>query len=293
MPGFIMKIFAWLLTLTSTGVIALVDPPAPPEIPVGPDTMTQEITVMSFNVYTVTDGDFGIDKRFNGVLQTILSEKPDSFGLQEAHEIWRFKLWWALRKDYGIACWRGRYFGFEEATPIFYRKDKFKLVGQGVFWLSDRPGIASVGWDAALPRVAGYAVLKDRQTGFTYAHFNTHFDHVGQTARANSARLIADRINEKNLPAVLTGDMNAGPGGLPAQYLEAGGLIDLRGAAGETDTGSTFHAYGGSVAVIDYIYANHYLRDEAAARFKVIRDEYDGMFPSDHFAVSARLTLAN
>jgi len=295
MPDFIMKFLAWLLAFTSTGVIALSEPPIPPVIPDTPDTMTQEITVMSFNVWTEIGS---IGQRINGVVQTILSERPDSFGLQEAHELWRLRLWWALRKagrtglpDYGIACWQGRYFGLGEGTPIFYRRDKYLLVDQGVFWLSDNPGITSMGWDAALPRVAGYAVLKDRRTGFTYVHFNAHFDHVGGTARANSARLIADRINAMGLPAVFTADLNAGPGSLPAQYLEAGGLTDLRYAAGEADTGRTFHGYGSGGSAIDYVYANHYLRE--AKQFKVIRDEYDGMYPSDHFAVSATLTLAN
>ena len=290
MPDFLTKILSWLLSFTSTGVMALCDPPAPPVIPDTPDVTAQELTVMSFNVWT----DIGsISQRLNGVAQTILAERPDSFGLQEAHEFWRLRLWWALRKDYGVAAWRGRYFGVGEATPIFYRKDKYCVVKQGVFWLSDNPGAASMGWDAALPRVAGYVVLKDKQTGFTYAHFNAHFDHKGPTARANSAALIADRINEKALPAVFTADINAGPGSLPAQYLEAGGLTSLREAAPGADKGSTFHGYDGSGAVIDFICANHYLRVPETAQFKVIRDEYDGMYPSDHFAVAATLTLAN
>ena len=298
MPEWLMNalttVLSWLMALTSSGVMTLSEPPAPPEIPDTPDTMTQEITVLSFNIWTDTGS---IDKRMNGVLETIRSEMPDSFGLQEAHELWRQPLKRALQNadtigaPYGIACNWGRYFGVQEGTPIFYRKDKYKLVKEGVFWLSDRPRIASVGWDAALPRIAGYAVLKDKQTGFTYVHFNAHFDHVGATARANSARLIADRINAMGLPAVFTADVNAGTAALPAQYFAAGGLTDLRGAALVTDTGPTFHAYSGATSVIDYIYANHYLRD--AAQFKVIRDEYDGQYPSDHFAVAATFTLAN
>ena len=288
MPDFLRKIFAWLLSLTSTGLIALSDPPGPPETSAPPAAMTQEITVMSFNVWTNTES---IARRINGVMQTVLNEKPDSFGLQEAHEVWRFRLWWALRKDYGIACWQGRFFGFEEATPIFYRKDKYCVVKKGVFWLSDVPDKPSMGWDADLPRVAGYVVLKDKQTGFTYVHFNAHFDHVGSVARANSAALIADKINARGMAAVFTADVNASPGSLPTQYLEAGGLTDLRKAAAQTDTGPTFHAYRNGTSVIDYIYANQFLQQAAA--FKVIRDEYDGMFPSDHFAVAATLTLAN
>ena len=292
MPQWLMyaltAILTLLLPLTSSGVKTLNDPPAPPEIPGTPDAMVQEITVLSFNIWM----DIGsMDGRMNGVVQTILAEMPDSFGLQEAHDLWRSALKRELKDDYGIACNKGRYFGVQEGTPIFYLKDKYTLVEEGVFWLSDRPRITSVGWDAALPRIAGYAVLRDKVTGFTYVHFNAHFDHVGQIARANSAGLIADRVNAMGLPAVFTADTNASPGSLPAQYLEAGGLTDLRYAAAATDTGPTFHGYRGSTSVIDYVYANHYLRD--AAEFKVIRDEYDGQYPSDHFAVAATFTLAN
>jgi endonuclease/exonuclease/phosphatase family metal-dependent hydrolase len=190
-----------------------------------------------------------------------------------------------------VACNKGRLFGAHEGTPIFYRRDKYDLVRQGVFWLSERPGIASIGWDASCPRIAAWAVLRDKRTGFTYAHFNTHFDHKGRIAMANSARMMADRINALGLPAVLTGDLNDQPGSLPMEYLAAGGLKDLRTAAAATDNGDTFHGYGGEGKIIDYIYANHSLRE--AARYKVIRDEYGGMYPSDHFAVAATFTLAN
>jgi len=293
MPEWLMntltQVLSWLLALTSSGAMALYDPPSPPGIPDAPDAMQQEITVLSFNIYTGTSD---LDQRINGVVQTILNEMPDSFGLQEAHDIWRGRLKKELKDQYAIACDVGRVFGVNEGTPIFYLKDKYKLVDQGVFWLSDRPCIPSKGWDASSwPRITGWAVLQDKETGFTYVHFNTHFDNAGATARINSARLTADRINEMNLPTVLTGDLNCAPGSTPAQYLEAGGLRDLRGEAPGADTGGTFHAYAGRNSILDYVYANHYLRE--AKEFKVIRDEYDGMYPSDHFAICATLTLAN
>ena len=292
MPGFLRQFLTWLITLLSTGATALLGPPEAPVIVPKDDVRAQEITVVSYNVYTNTDT---LSQRMDGVIQTILGEEPDSFGLQEAHESWRFPLWWKLRKTYGIACWQGRYFGLEEATPIFYNKARYKLVKQGVFWLSDRPNLPTFGWDAALPRVAGYAVLKDKRTGFTYVHVNSHFDHKGATARANSARLIAEKINAMGLPAVFTADINARPNTLPPQYLEAGGLLDLREIAPGADTDGTFHGYGPEAfaSVIDYIYANHYLRSPETASFRVIRDKYDGMYPSDHFAVAAAFTLAN
>ena len=254
--------------------------------------MTQEITVMSFNVLAEKNGEHGMSKRKNGVLKITLGEMPDSIGLQEAHGAWRSFLKRELSENYAMACAKGRYAGIGEGVPILYRKDKYELVEAGVFWLSEHPKIPSLGWDAPLrPRVAGYAVLKDRATGFTYVHFNTHFDNRGKTARVNSARMIADQINEMGLPAVFTGDLNCEPGSLPTQYLETGGLIDLRKEIPGADAGITSHDYIDREDIIDYIYANHCLRE--AKEFKVIRDEYDGMYPSDHFAICATLTLAN
>jgi len=283
-----------LLPLTSHGNRELYGPPAPPVIPARPDAMTRELNIMSYNVLTGVTGLNGkpsLAERYNGVVRTILGEMPDSFGLQEAHELWRVPLKRDLADTYGVACNVGRVFGFHEGTPVFYRKDKYELVREGVFWLSENPEIASLGWDAVCPRIAGWAVLQEKNSGFRYAHFNTHLDHKGTVARANGARLLADRINALGLPAALTGDLNAGPDSQPMEYLKAGGLADLRFAAAETDMGVTHHGYRGCAGVIDYVYANHYLR--GAKEFKVIRDEYDGIWPSDHFAVCAKFVLAN
>jgi endonuclease/exonuclease/phosphatase family metal-dependent hydrolase len=286
-----------LLPLTSRGNRDWHGPPAAPEAPARPDSMTRELKIMSFNLLTSTGGERALRRRYNGVLQTIRSAMPDSVGLQEAHELWRAPLKRDLGDLYGIACNKGRVFGFHEGAPIFYRKDKYELVKEGVFWLSENPEISSVGWDAACPRIAGWAVLQEKDSGFRFAHFNTHLDHKGPVAMANGARLMADRLNALGLPAVLTGDLNCEPGSVPMEYLRAGGLKDLRFCAAESDTGPTFHDYEGKYGgkeppkVIDYVCANHYLR--AAKEFKVIRDEYDGMYPSDHYAICAALTLAN
>ncbi|MDR2687814.1 MAG: endonuclease/exonuclease/phosphatase family protein [Oscillospiraceae bacterium] len=281
-----------LLPLTSRRGGEMYGPPNPPAVPARADAMAREIAVMSFNVYCRTGGALGLGNRYNGVVRTIRGGMPDSFGLQEAHELWRVPLKRDLADMYGVACNKGRVFGFHEGAPVFYRKDKYELVREGVFWLSENPEVSSVGWDAACPRIAGWAVLQEKNSGFRYAHFNTHLDHIGPVAMANGARLVADRINALGLPAVLTGDLNCEPGSVPMEYLKAGGLADLRFAAKDGDTGPTFHAYGdGPGKAIDYVYANHYLR--GCARFQVIRDQYDGMYPSDHYAVAAALTLAN
>ena len=282
------KILAWLMSLITFGGLTIMDAPKAPKAPVIPaDALTQELTIMSFNVYYQDP-----KARLDAVKETILKEQPDSLGLQEATGTWRNILSKALQDKYAMACKKGRMFGFDEATPILYLKDKYTLVKEGVFWLSPKSKCTSIGWDASLPRVAGYAVLSDKETGFTYMHVNSHFDHMGPVARTNSARMIADFVNEMNLPTVFTADVNAEPGSQPVQYLQAGGLKDMRDAAPNADLGGTYHGFNGlngNTSVIDFVMANQYLKN--AAEFKVIRDEYDWKYPSDHFAVAAKLTL--
>ena len=133
------------------------------------------------------------------------------------------------------------------------------------------------------------------QYGFTYLHVNTHLDHLSPLARANGAALVTGFINKLNLPTVLTGDMNCYPSDTPVQYYEAGGLIDTRTVAEIAEGGRTFHGYGGADPAtgqpIDYVFANGYL--ESAASWRVLHKQFDGYYPSDHFAVVAELTLAN
>jgi len=135
----ILLSLALLAGLGACGAVTRHGPPDPPDIPAAEDRLIQEITVMSFNVYMKKTGKHGSSRRKDGVVQTILQEKPDSFGLQEAHGQWRRLLRRALQEDYGVACALGRSAGLGEGTPIFYRRDKYDLVEQGVFWLSDHP----------------------------------------------------------------------------------------------------------------------------------------------------------
>ena len=53
-----------------------------------------------------------------------------------------------------------------EFSAIFYRKSRFELLDHDTFWLSETPSVVgSVGWDAALERIATWGKLRDRATG--------------------------------------------------------------------------------------------------------------------------------
>ena len=67
-----------------------------------------------------------------------------------------------------------------------------------------------MGWDAVCVRIATWAKFKDKATGKIFMAVNTHFDHVGEEARRQSALLIIRKIKEivGERPAVVTGDFN-------------------------------------------------------------------------------------
>ncbi|MFI2742359.1 endonuclease/exonuclease/phosphatase family protein [Zhouia sp. PK063] len=97
-----------------------------------------------------------------------------------------------------------------EHSAIFYKKDKFQLLEKGDFWLAENPTYPHKGWDAVLPRICSWGKFKDKESGLVFYFFNTHFDHVGTTARKESSKLILKKIKEiaGNTPTLLTGDFN-------------------------------------------------------------------------------------
>jgi endonuclease/exonuclease/phosphatase family metal-dependent hydrolase len=97
-----------------------------------------------------------------------------------------------------------------EYSPIFYKTERFELLKDGHFWLSDREDYPNKGWDAALPRICCWVYLQDKLNKKKIWFFNLHMDHVGVEARKNSAKLILSKIEKMcgQDAVVLTGDFN-------------------------------------------------------------------------------------
>ena len=169
----------------------------------------------TFNIRLQNDGDeqagFGWSVRKDRVANYIKEKHIDVVGMQEVlHGQLEDLLERLPEYDYvGVGRTDGKTKG--EYSPIFFLKDKFEVLEKGNFWLSETPEVpGSKGWDAAIERVASYAKLKDKQTGKIFMAVNTHFDHVGVTARRESAKLIMKKIQDivGKQPAVVTGDFN-------------------------------------------------------------------------------------
>jgi len=112
-----------------------------------------------------------------------------------------------------------------EYCAIFFDSTKFRVIREGTFWLSESPGNVSVGWDASMERICTFGLFEHQCSEMKIWIFNTHFDHIGPKARANSASLILEKIeqiNKEDEPVVLMGDFNATPDDKPIQILKKG-----------------------------------------------------------------------
>lgn len=145
------------------------------------------------------------------IAQFIKDQKVEIVGTQELlqNQVDDLK---ALLPEYdmvGVARDNGKDEG--EYAAIFYLRDRFDALDSNNFWLCENPdSVGMKGWDAACTRIATWAKLQDKATGKIFMAVNTHFDHVGEVARRESALLIISKIKEivGDRPALLTGDFN-------------------------------------------------------------------------------------
>lgn len=265
----------------------------------------EDLRVMSFNIRygTANDGENHWNKRKEFLVDTVRAFNPDLLGTQETLGFQRDYLAEHLSEYEAIGV--GRDHGDErgEMTAVLFRKERFEKLAVGHFWLSETPDVpGSKSWDTSLTRMVTWLKLKDRKATppSEYFFFNTHFDHRGQLARQESARLIRRKIAEiaKSEPAIVTGDFNAGEGSLPyqAMFAEAGTVKMLdtfrlahpqRGTS--EGTFSSFQATETQGERIDWIGCTTAWTVKSA---EIDRTQREGRTPSDHFAVTAVLTTS-
>lgn len=254
-------------------------------------TTRPSMKVMSFNIRNggAPDGDNAWPKRRELFFQTIRAFDPDLLGMQEVLHDQLLATKDALPEyDFvGVARENGKEKG--EYAPLFYRRDRYELIETGTWWLSPTPDkVASVGWDAALTRIATWTRLRDKSSGEALLIINTHFDHIGAVARHESARLLRAKTEAETGRAIVMGDFNCHETDLPYQVMTEGGVyVDgfrtLHPTPGAEE--SSFHGFSGATAGkrIDFIFTRGFTTTEAT----IDRTRDGTRCPSDHDAVTA------
>ena len=255
------------------------------------------IRVVSFNIRydNPQDGQNAWQFRKNRIAQFIRFQDADICGLQEALFQQANDLD-SLLPEYdwiGVGRDDGSIKG--EFCPIFFRKNRFTVMDHGTFWLSETPSEAgSIGWDAALPRIVTWCLIRDSVTGNEIRFFNTHFDHVGKSAREMSVRLLIEKAVEYIglNPLIITGDFNCTDTSIVYDFLREGGLHDALNISHEPHYGpnSTWNAFTEieENQRIDFIFVNDLI---SVRKHAILTDKWDGRFLSDHLPVLAEIVV--
>ena len=263
--------------------------------------MPGPIRLMSFNIRygTASDGENDWAHRRELVFETIRAYGPDILGVQEVLDFQLDDLLNAFEDfDYvGVGRDDGQSAG--EFVPILYRRNLFSPVRAGHFWLSEQPEQpGSQSWDSSLPRMATWVQLRFRKSPQNIIQIiNTHFDHRGEQARLELAKLIRRSVEiQAGSPLIVMGDFNCGPDSEPYRVLtdDKGNLAELFDPyvrLGHAEAGAgTYHAFRGTRdgRRIDWILHNRRFEPPEAG---INHRSFDGRFPSDHFPVTATLRL--
>ncbi len=256
------------------------------------------LNVMSFNIRynNPADGEYAWPNRKDRVASIIRFHEADLVGLQEVlrgqiddlEELLPQYRWIGVGRDDGEDG--------GEFSPIFYKPDRFNVLDTGTFWLSETPEvIGSKSWDAAITRIANWALMQDLESKQEFLYLNTHFDHRGVEARTNSAALIIDRIETlaQGRPIIVSGDFNVPPSA--AAYDTMTSALDdsyLKSSITPHGPEGTFGGFEvGSTANdrrIDYIFVDSSIN---VWRYAALSDQWNGSYPSDHLPVLIELSL--
>lgn len=248
-----------------------------------------ELSIISFNILCC-DGPEGyaIRQRAPRVTGILEERRPDLIGFQEATPLWLEILQEDLGAQYEIYnVWRGA--NSHESTPIAWRKDRFDCLEQKTLWFSDTPEQESRGWDNRYPcpRIVSLVRLKDRATGGEFIMANTHFG-FGEECQTKSARMLTALAQGADCPFFVTGDFNMEPDA-PGYAILTRYFTDAN-AALVNDLGHTFHGFDPERfgEHIDYCFTAPGVNPLS---FRVIRDQVDGKYPSDHHPLLIRVAL--
>lgn len=184
----------------------------------------QTFTTISFNIRydNPADGVNNWHERKVELTDFLIDHQPFFLGVQEAlyHQVLFMDNVMENYTYVGVGRDDGKLGG--EFAPVFYDSTKVKLLSSNTIWLSENADTVSVGWDAALPRICSYGLFEIKSSQQKIWVFNTHFDHMGEIARAESAKVLLNQIateNNAQYPVILMGDFNCTEISEPIQHI--------------------------------------------------------------------------
>lgn len=236
------------------------------------------------------DGENCFSNRKPLILKKLKLEQPDIICFQEVLPHVAAWLKENLAEYCVLGCGRSEMLDNEQATVAF-KKDRYNLVRMETYWLSETPCIPGSRYpkQSECPRVCTELVLQDMESGKAFRVINTHLDHVGSLARKLGIAQILEKLQKESffpqIPVILTGDFNAGPGSEEIELIgKTSGFLNVT-----EGIGVTYHGYGcANPESIDYIYVKG---AGACGRAVKWTEAENGVYLSDHYPVCAELNI--
>jgi len=271
------------------------DADSKPEIKMLPG---QDVKVISINLLVgdLSTPTFKLNGRDEIMTPLLLSYDADSIGVQES-------VGWVIPLDnqlegYGRAGFTVQ--GVREPRSshsgnyIYYKKDKYNLIEDGIIWLSDSPDMVDEG-----SRTCCWAILENKETGFRYVHMNTHLFPTDSKVNAAEMPVVRDamaRFIELGFPVFTTGDFNTSQGSDNYQIMLENELInDSKVIAKESMNIGTYNGMREQDLEgknpIDYCFVSHEVM--SVQKYEVINTNVNGVFASDHNGVFVHATVGS
>ncbi len=260
--------------------------------------MDQSLRVCSFNIRygTADDGRDHWSFRRPFTLEQIARMRPHLMGLQEALSFQIIEILTASPNFASVGVGRENGFDEGEFSPVLYDRTRLKLLRSDTFWFSDTPSVpGSSHWGNDNVRICTWAFFQDQETGDYFYHYNIHIDHEVDYSRRRSVELLVTRINDQlpKAPTLVTGDFNVGESNAAVRLMAEAGFRDsFREIHPSAKDVGTFHLFGQDFQPdkIDYIFVDP---SWTVSDADIWRDRFDGRFPSDHYPVTAALSLGD
>ncbi|MBK4347129.1 endonuclease/exonuclease/phosphatase family protein [Lacisediminihabitans changchengi] len=228
--------------------------------------------------------------------QLLEEERPSILGVQEALPEQATFVRHALGEQYRSIGHGREKNGRGEGCPIFYDRERVRLIDFTQTMLSDTPDAqGSSTWGNRTPRVIVDATFADVATETRFHFINTHFDNRSRTSRLRSADRLRDVALVSGLPTIITGDFNTDANSeVHTALLGDGRLVDTWDAADRrvTEVWGTFldyHPPKHDHKRIDWILTTPGVSIEKVG---INTTRFDRGWASDHAAVQAVIRVA-
>ncbi|MDP3441280.1 MAG: endonuclease/exonuclease/phosphatase family protein [Ignavibacteria bacterium] len=254
--------------------------------------VTQELKSMTFNVRygSADDGANSWQFRKNYVFETVRSFSPDILGVQEALKFQMDELLENLPEYNFVGVGRDDGIDKGEFSALLFNKQRFIVDSSGTFWFSDSPTIpGSKTWGNNFTRICSWAILFDKFFQKKLLVCNLHLDHESQNSREKSAVQLVEFTDDfiSRMPVIVMGDFNSSYNNETIKTILRNGFTDTyRDLNNISPNEGTFNGFEGigSGEKIDFIFSNSFFETISAA---IVKKSFNGMYPSDHFPVTA------